>query len=89
MFVKTGLERWINFARSGTISKMTGKPIKLIYTREDDMTNGTYRPAYKVKYRAAIDENNNLTALTIKGAGTHGGPVFANRFPAGTVVAPS
>jgi len=38
-----------------------------------------------VIYKAALDENNNLTALTIKGAGTHGGPVFANRFPAGAV----
>ncbi len=70
---------------SALISKMTQKPIKVIYSREDDMTNGTYRPAYKVKYRAALDENNNLTALSVKGVGAHGGPVWANRFPAGTV----
>lgn len=67
------------------ISQSIKKPVKLIYSREDDMMNGTYRPAYKATYKAALDENNNLTALTVKGVGTHGGPVFANRFPAGTV----
>ena len=46
---------------AATISYNTGKPIKLIYTREDDMTQGVYRPAYKVKYRAALDEKNELS----------------------------
>ncbi|MEM6361650.1 MAG: molybdopterin cofactor-binding domain-containing protein [Bacteroidota bacterium] len=67
------------------ISKQAKAPIKLVYTREDDMTQGTYRPAYKITYRAALDDNNTLTAFHIRGAGIHGGPVFANRFPAGTV----
>ena len=76
-----------NFAvEAGLISKQIGgKPVKLIYSREDDMTNGTYRPAYKVKYRAALDADNTLTALAIQGAGIHGGPVWADRFPAGSV----
>jgi isoquinoline 1-oxidoreductase beta subunit len=67
------------------ISKAVGAPIKMVYSREDDMSQGTYRPAYKVRYRAAFDENNSLTAIHIRGAGTHGSPVFANRFPAGTI----
>ncbi len=67
------------------ISKQIGAPIKLVYSREDDMTQGTYRPAYKVTYRAALDKNNNLIGFHVRGAGTHGSPVFANRFPAGTV----
>ncbi|MEM6523217.1 MAG: molybdopterin cofactor-binding domain-containing protein [Bacteroidota bacterium] len=70
---------------AAAISKKTNSPIKLIYAREDDMTQGTYRPAYKIKYRAALDANNNMTAFHVRGAGIHGGPVFANRFPAGTV----
>jgi isoquinoline 1-oxidoreductase beta subunit len=49
------------------------------------MTQGTYRPAYKVKYRAALDENNNLIGFHVRGAGIHGSPVFENRFPAGAV----
>lgn len=67
------------------ISKKANAPIKLVYTREDDMTQGTYRPTYKVKYRAALDENNNLIAFHVRGAGAHESPVFANRFPAGAV----
>jgi len=67
------------------ISQKIKAPVKLIYTREDDMTQGTYRPAYKVRYQAALDEQNQLIGFQVRGAGTHGSPVFANRFPAGAV----
>jgi isoquinoline 1-oxidoreductase beta subunit len=67
------------------ISKAVGAPIKLVYSREDDMTQGTYRPDYLVKYRAGLDADGNLIAFHVRGTGTHGSPVFANRFPAGTV----
>ena len=70
---------------AAVISQKAKAPIKLVYTREDDMTNGVYRPAYKVTYRAALDDDNNLVAFHVRGAGTHGSPVFANRFPAGAV----
>jgi len=70
---------------AAVISKKINAPVKLVYTREDDMGQGTYRPDYKVTYRAAIDENNNMTALTVVGTGSNGGPVFANRFPAGAI----
>ena len=70
---------------AAVISQKMNAPVKLVYSREDDMTQGTYRPAYKVTYRAALDQDNNLVAFSVRGAGTHGGPVFANRFPAGTV----
>jgi len=75
-----------NFGLEATlISKKVGKPVKLIYTREDDMTQGTYRPAYRVKYTAGLDENNNLIAFKAKAAGIPGSPLFPDRFPAGTV----
>lgn len=70
---------------AAAISQKVGTPIKLVYTREDDMSQGTYRPAYQVKYRAALDANNKMTALHVKGSGIHGSPVFADRFPAGSV----
>ncbi|MEO1518486.1 MAG: molybdopterin cofactor-binding domain-containing protein [Bacteroidota bacterium] len=70
---------------AAAISKKAGAPIKLVYTREDDMSQGTYRPAYKVTYRAALDENKQLIGFHVRGAGIHGSPVFANRFPAGAV----
>ncbi|MDU8885064.1 molybdopterin cofactor-binding domain-containing protein [Yeosuana sp. MJ-SS3] len=70
---------------AAAISKKIGAPVKLIYTREDDMTQGTYRPPYLSTYKAGLDENNNLIAFSVKGAGLPEGPVFPNRFPAGTV----
>lgn len=72
-------------SEAALISQKAGVPVKLVYTREDDMTQGTYRPAYKVKYRAALDEENNLIAFHVRGVGIHGSPVFENRFPAGAV----
>src|SRR5690606_35312816 len=59
--------------------------VKLVYTREDDMTQGTYRPSYKIKYKAGLDENGNLIAWHVRGAGTNDDLIFENRFPAGAV----
>ncbi len=70
---------------AAVISQKVNAPVKLIYTREDDMTQGTYRPSYRVAYRAALDKNNNLTAFHVRGAGIPGSPVYANRYPAGTL----
>ena len=67
------------------ISKAVGSPVKLVYSREDDMTQGTYRPTYQVRYRAALDDGGNLTGFHVRGAGMNDLPVFENRFPAGTV----
>ena len=70
---------------AAVISQKMQAPIKLVYTREDDMTQGTYRPSYMVRYRAALDENDNLIAWHVRGAGTNDDLVFENRFPAGAV----
>ncbi|UII19026.1 molybdopterin cofactor-binding domain-containing protein [Fulvivirga ligni] len=73
---------------AAVISQKVAKPIKLIYTREDDMTFGIYRPAYMATYRAALDEDNNLIAYHVKAGGIPESPLgrgAANRFPAGAV----
>jgi isoquinoline 1-oxidoreductase beta subunit len=67
------------------ISQKMNAPIKLMYTREDDMTFGIYRPSYYATYRSALDENGQMTAFHVKGGGVPESPVFANRFPAGAV----
>jgi isoquinoline 1-oxidoreductase beta subunit len=67
------------------ISQKVNAPVKLVYTREDDMTYGIYRPAYTATYRAALDADKNLTAFHVKGGGIPEHPVSANRFPAGAV----
>lgn len=81
-----GRRLYVHFGvEAAAISKKIGKPVKLIYSREDDMTQGTYRPAYQATYKAGLDKNNNLIAFTVKGAGLPEGPIFPDRFPAGTV----
>ena len=67
------------------ISQHINLPVKLIYSREDDMTGGIYRPAYQATYRAAIDKNNELTAIHINAGGVPESPLFENRFPAGAI----
>ena len=67
------------------ISQKMKAPVKLIYSREDDMTGGIYRPAYQATYRAALDKHNNLTGLHINAGGIPDSPLYANRFPAGAV----
>lgn len=67
------------------ISKKVKAPVKLVYSREDDMTYGIYRPMYTAVYRAAFDANKNLIAFHVKGGGIPEHPIHANRFPAGAV----
>jgi isoquinoline 1-oxidoreductase subunit beta len=67
------------------ISKKVKAPVKLIYTREDDITYGIYRPMYTATYRAALDANKQLIGFHVKGGGIPEHPVHANRFPAGAV----
>lgn len=67
------------------ISKRVKAPVKLVYTREDDMTYGIYRPTYTTTYRAALDANKNLIALHVKGGGIPEHAIHANRFPAGAI----
>ncbi len=70
---------------AAAISQKIGGPVKLLYTREDDMTQGTYRPAYAIKYKASLDEDGNLLSFQARGSGMSESPLFANRYPAGTV----
>lgn len=70
---------------AAVISKEMNLPVKLVYSREDDMTQGTYRPAYHAYYRAALDENNNLIAFHVRAGGIPESPLAANRFPAGAL----
>jgi len=67
------------------ISQQVKAPVKLVYTREDDMTFGIYRPAYHMVYRAALDSDNNLIGFHVRGGGIPESALHANRFPAGAV----
>ncbi len=68
------------------VSKAVQKPIKLIWTREDDLTGGYYRPAVRYRFKAAIDNKGTITAYYLKGVGINSGnPVRQDNFPAGAV----
>ena len=70
---------------AAVISQKAKAPVKLVYSREDDMSQGMYRPSYSATYKAALDAENNLTALHVKTGGIPESPLFANRFPAGAL----
>lgn len=74
-----------HMVEAAVISQKIKAPVKLMYTREDDMTYGIYRPTYTATYRAALDANNNLLALHVKAGGIPETPLHADRFPAGAI----
>ena len=45
------------------ISKAAGMPVKMVWSREDDMTHDAYRPAGILKFTAGLDSNGNLSAV--------------------------
>src|SRR6187551_38178 len=81
-----GLRAYAHYIyEAALISKKVKAPVKLIYSREDDMTYGIYRAMYTATYRAALDANKNLIGFHVKGGGMPENAVHANRFPAGTI----
>lgn len=74
-----------HLVEAAVISQKMKAPVKMIYSREEDMTNGIYRPTYTATYRAGLDKNNNLIAFHVRGGGIPEHAVHANRFPAGAV----
>lgn len=82
-FGRRSYAHWL--IEAALISQKVKAPLKLIYTREDDMTSGIYRPAYSAMYRAALDATNNLIGFHVKAGGIPESPLEANRFPAGAV----
>jgi isoquinoline 1-oxidoreductase beta subunit len=45
------------------LSKLSGKPVKLIYSREDDMAAGYYRPAAVVQFEGGLDAQKKPVML--------------------------
>ena len=46
-----------------TAAKATGRPVKLVWTREEDLQHDFYRPAAAIRFRAGLDAQGRLTAL--------------------------
>ena len=62
-----------------TIAKeMPGTPVKLLWSREEDMTHCFYHPITQCKMRAGFDANKNLVALHMRISGQS---ILATVFP--------
>src|ERR1700726_4403152 len=49
--------------------QMPGTPIKLLWSREEDMQHGTYHPITHCRLVGALDADNNLAALQLRLSG--------------------
>lgn len=68
------------------LSSIIKKPVKLVWTREDEITGGSYRPAVKYRFEAALDDKGNMIGYKLRGAGMGAGSsVRENNFPSGSV----
>lgn len=68
------------------LSSIIKKPVKVIWSREDDMTGGSYRPAVRYRFEAALDDKGNMIGYKLRGAGINlNNPTRENNFPSGAV----
>jgi isoquinoline 1-oxidoreductase beta subunit len=48
--------------QAALLAAKVGRPVQLIWTREEDVRQDFYRPAVQSRFRAALDSKGNLTA---------------------------
>lgn len=62
--------------------EMPGKPVKLLWSREEDMAQGRYHPIMKAKLTGGLDASGNLVGLEIRLSGQS---ILAGAIPAALV----
>ncbi|GAB3955849.1 xanthine dehydrogenase family protein molybdopterin-binding subunit [Spirosoma harenae] len=68
------------------VSKLVKAPVKLIWSREDDMTGGSYRPAVRYRFEAALDAQGNMIGYKLRGVSINAGNATReDNFPSGAV----
>ena len=68
------------------LSSIIKMPVKVIWSREDDMMGGSYRPAVRYRFEAALDANGNMTGYKLRGVGINANNTTReDNFPSGAV----
>jgi isoquinoline 1-oxidoreductase beta subunit len=68
------------------LSSLIKAPVKVTWTREDDMMGGSYRPAVRYRFDAALDAKGNMIGYKLRGVGINAGnPTREDNFPSGAV----
>lgn len=68
------------------VSRAVKAPVKVVWTREDDMTAGIYRPAVRYRFEAALDAKGNMIGYKLRGVGINAGnSTREDNFPSGAV----
>lgn len=56
-------------AEATAIAKVTGVPVQLVWSREDDMQNDYFRPAAMAEFEAGLDDQGKLVSWSAKRTG--------------------
>lgn len=68
------------------VSRLMKAPVKVTWTREDDLTGGAYRPAVRYRFEAALDGAGNMVGYKLRGVGMNAGNCTRqDNFPSGAV----
>lgn len=68
------------------LSSLIKAPVKVTWSREDDMMGGSYRPAVRYRFEAALDAKGNLIGYKLRGVGINAGnSTREDNFPSGAV----
>jgi isoquinoline 1-oxidoreductase beta subunit len=67
-FGRRGMSDWIRQAVA-IAKEMPGTPVKLLWSREEDMLHGFYHPITQCKLTAGLDAQGNLTGLHMRLSG--------------------
>lgn len=55
--------------QAAQVARAVGRPVQLLWRREDEFAQGYYRPAFAARMEAALDAQGRVTGLDIRGAG--------------------
>ncbi|HXJ09024.1 MAG TPA: molybdopterin cofactor-binding domain-containing protein [Burkholderiales bacterium] len=66
-----GRKGFTDYVRQAVLiaKEMPGTPVKLIWSREEDMAHGRYHPIMQARLTGGLDASGNLTALRIRLSG--------------------